>query len=191
MCLRVCLFFSSDHQCLENCGLINGKETKRQRILAKLQVSIDIDKIQLPKHMLSIPLEHVTLSNSHILSHLHNSILTMNTGNWKAFRLENIFLYRPDKSIGHQRDNWTLRHQKELFMVTMSCNMKWNFQYQSCTVYNNSCFLLSEIPPVIYNVDSLHSLLTAIDKGHLCIGNPDTSYVNLAHKRKFLDQSGN
>ena len=75
-------------------------------------------------------------------------------------------------------------------MVTVSCNMKWNFQYQSCTLYNNSCFLLSEIPPVICNVDSLLSLLTAIDGEHLCIGNPDTSYVNLAHKGKFLDQQG-
>ena len=103
---------------------------ERRRILAKLQVSIDIDKIQLPKYILSISLEHVILSNSHILSHLHNSILTRNSlpSNWK------ISFYISQTS--------QLICQRELFMVTVSCNVKWNFLV-SHTVYNDSCFLCS------------------------------------------------
>ena len=70
--------------------------------------------------------------------------------------------------------------------------MKWSLHYQSSVVYNNSCINLSDIPPVIYSVGALLTLLliSEIDGAYICIGNPDVSYLALAYKGKFLDQPG-
>ena len=150
------------------------KKGERRRLPRQLKVSIDINRIQL-HYPISIPLDHVTLSNSLILSHLYNNILTTHSlpSNWQVS-------FHNDQLIC----------QKELFVVIISSAMKWNFQYESYTVHNNSCFLLSGIPPVIYNLQALANLLNAIDGGQLCIGNADASYLNLAHKGKFVSHSG-
>ena len=57
--------------------------------------------------------------------------------------------------------------QRELFVVIVSSAMKWNFQYESYIMVHNNCFLLSGIPPVIYNLQTLVNLLNAIDGGQL------------------------
>ena len=170
------MFFNSDHQ-MPRKQQFYQRKGERRRIPTKLQVSINIHRIQLLKFTLSIPLDHVTLSNTHILSHLYNSILTTQSfpSNWQL--------------SFHSNQTNQLICQRQLFLVTVSCAMKWDFQYQGYTVCNN-CSLLSDIPSVIYNVDALLNLLKTIDGANLCTGNPDVSYVSLAHKGTFLDQSG-
>ena len=58
------------------------------------------------------------------------------------------------------------------------------------TENTHSCTILSDTSPVIYSVGTLLTLLSKIDGAHVCIGNPDVSYLALAHKGKFLDQPG-
>ena len=77
-----------------------------------------------------------------------------------------------------------------MFVIKILISMKWNLYYQSCVVSNNSCTILSDTSPVIYSVGALLTLLRKIDGAHVCIGNPDVSYLALAHKGKFLDQPG-
>ena len=57
-------------------------------------------------------------------------------------------------------------------------------------VSNNFCTILSDTSQVIYSVGALLTSLSKIDGAHVCIGNPDVSYLALAHKGMFLDQPG-
>ena len=61
------LFFNSDHQ-MPRKQRFYQRKGERRRTPTKLQVSINIHRIQLLKYTLSIPLDHVTLSNTHIVT---------------------------------------------------------------------------------------------------------------------------
>lgn len=152
------------------------RKRERQRIPKKLIVSVDTHGIQLSSFKMSIPLDKVVLSSPHMLLQLYKNILgadSLFSTNWTvSFLIEQLIC------------------QKHLFVIKISVSLKWSLQYQCFIVYNNSCILLSEISPVIYNVGALLTLLNKIDGAHICIGNPDPSYLALAHKGKFLDQPG-
>ena len=68
--------------------------------------------------------------------------------------------------------------------------MQWNLHYGSFTVRNDSCLVLSEVSGKIVSAECMVTLLKRIDDARLCIGNPDESFIKLAHKGEFLDQCG-
>ena len=155
------------------------RKGERRRMPRKLIVSIDTCGLQLPSFTVSIPLDKVVSSNPHMLSQLYDDIVRegdLISTNWTVSFQTN----------GIQQ----LICQKHLFVIKISVSMKWSLHYQSCVVYNDSCIILSDIPPVIYSIGALLTLLSRIDGAHVCIGNPDISYLALAHKGKFLDQPG-
>ena len=145
----------------------------------KLILSIDTCGLQLPSFTVSIPLDKVVSSNPHMLLQLYNDIVregSVISTNWTvSFQANGIQQFIC---------------QKHLLVIKISVSMKWSLHYQSSVVYNNCCIILSDIPPVIYSVGALLTLLSKIDGAYSCIGNPDVSYLALAHKGKFLDQPG-
>jgi len=152
---------------------------ERRRIPKKLIVSINTDGIQLPNYIVSVPLEKVALSSHHRLSQLYDDIIS------------NCQQLPTNWTVAMQTgDAQEIICQKGLLVLRISISMKWSLEYQKLTIDNNSCILLSEIPPVIYSLDALVTLLSIVDGAHLCVGNPDPSYLALSRKGKFLDQPG-
>jgi len=155
------------------------RKGEQRRIPKNLTVSINTEGIQLPNYTVSVPLEKITLSSHRRLTQLYEDLINNNRQlptNWTVTM--------------QTGDVQEIICQKGLFLLKISTDMKWSLEYQKLTIYNTSCILLSEIPPVIYSVDALVTLLSVVDGAHLCIGNPDPSYIALSHKGRFLDQPG-
>ena len=80
--------------------------------------------------------------------------------------------------------------QKPAFSVSVPQHMQWNLHYGSFAIRNDSCLVLSEVSDKIASAECMVTLLKRIDDARLCIGNPDESFIKLAHKGEFSDQCG-
>lgn len=87
------------------------------------------------------------------------------------------------KMIRLYAKNWIFQYQ-------FPGDMQWNLHYGSFGVRNDSCLVLSEVSGKIASAECMVTLLKRIDNARLCIGNPDISFIELAHKGEFLDQCG-
>ena len=155
------------------------RKGERRRMPRKLIVSIDTCGIQLPSFIVSIPFDKIVSLNPHMLVQLYEDMV----------KEENFI--STEWTLTFQTDGiQQLICQKHMFVIKILVSMKWSLHYQSCVVSNNSCTILSDTSPVIYSVGALLTLLSKIEGAHVCIGNPDVSYLALAHKGKFLDQPG-
>lgn len=76
------------------------------------------------------------------------------------------------------------------FALSISESFSWSLTYNDCSITRESCLALSDFPEHINSVETLLEVLSKISNANMCEGNPNQSFVQLAHKGVFHNQSG-
>ena len=142
----------------------------------KLKVSINLNDVTvLP---VSISLEGVVCSNTPVLSlsDFYTEITEFDSfpRNWHV--------------LPATLDKLTI--QSKDIALSISESFHWTLTYNGCSITRESCLVLSNFPEHINSVETLLQVLCKINNAKMCEGNPNQSFVQLAHKGVFLNQSG-
>ena len=149
------------------------RKRERRSLPKSLKMSISLCLVKAPQLLVSIPLGQVSVPNTSILDQLYDRTFALLPQHWNVSFI----------------DNEKVVCRKPYFTVSVLQDMLWKLQYGSYAVGNDSCLVLSEISNRITGAEFLMMLLQKIDDAKLCIGNPDETFIKLAHKGEFLDQS--
>ena len=76
------------------------------------------------------------------------------------------------------------------FTLSISESFGWSLSYNDCSITRDSCSFLSDFPELINSVEILLQVLHKINNAKMCGGNPNQSFVQLAYKGFFRNQSG-